>query len=79
MKVEALFYFREQILADPTAEEESLASGSITVVVVNDHVSSVHKPGGTPISVDKLDDCINETKKQAKYLTGLINKVLRKT
>ncbi|XP_044729332.1 exosome complex component RRP43-like [Chrysoperla carnea] len=63
----------EQLIVDPTAEEEDLCNGSITVVIVDDHVRSVHKPGGVPISNINIEACIAETKKQAKYVVNLIN------
>jgi len=65
--------FEDQIITDPTCEEEDLSSGLITIVVKNGELCSVHKPGGNPISEEKLMGCIQETIKHAKLLTTLIN------
>ena len=33
------------ILADPCGEEESLSNGTVTVIIANDELHSIHKPG----------------------------------
>lgn len=65
--------FEDKIITDPTAEEEDLSSGLITIVVKEKELCSVHKPGGSPISEEKLYDCIQETIKRADLLNTLIN------
>lgn len=39
------FYFSEILFVDPTAEEENLATGQLTVVTTDDKLCMVHKPG----------------------------------
>ncbi|KAF5296261.1 hypothetical protein FQA39_LY12598 [Lamprigera yunnana] len=65
--------FEDKIITDPTAEEEDLSSGLITVVVKDKELCSIHKPGGSPISEEKLFDCIQETIKHADLLITLVN------
>nr|CAD7258598.1 unnamed protein product [Timema shepardi] len=51
--------FEDDILiSDPTAEEENLCSGVLTIVVQGSQLCSVHKPGGSPLSETQLQDCI---------------------
>lgn len=40
-----IFYFSEILFVDPTAEEENLATGQLTVVTTDDKLCMVHKPG----------------------------------
>lgn len=35
----------DTILADPCGEEESLSNGTVTVIIANDELHSIHKPG----------------------------------
>ncbi|KAF5302008.1 hypothetical protein FQR65_LT08673 [Abscondita terminalis] len=65
--------FEDKIITDPTAEEEDLSSGLITIVVKDKELCSVHKPGGNSINEEKLLDCIQETIKHADLLDALIN------
>lgn len=45
----------------------------ITIVVKDDNLCSVHKPGGTPVSEEKLYECIQETIKHAELLRTLVD------
>ncbi|KAF2894241.1 hypothetical protein ILUMI_11934, partial [Ignelater luminosus] len=65
--------FEDNLITDPTHEEEDLSSGLITIVVKDDNLCSVHKPGGNPISEEKLYECIQETIKHAELLRTLID------
>jgi exosome complex RNA-binding protein Rrp42 (RNase PH superfamily) len=37
--------FSEILFVDPTAEEENLATGQLTVVTANNKLCMIHKPG----------------------------------
>lgn len=64
--------FEGIILTDPTAEEESLCSGVLTVVVAGTELCTVLKPGGTPLKEEQLIKCIEQSMGQARLLEGLI-------
>ena len=40
-----IFCFSEILFVDPTAEEENLATGQLTIVTIQDKLCMVHKPG----------------------------------
>lgn len=63
-------------MTDPTQEEENLSSGLITVVVKDDELCSILKPGGSPIPDDDLSTCIKIAKKRASLLNKLIETAL---
>ncbi|KAK5643943.1 hypothetical protein RI129_007788 [Pyrocoelia pectoralis] len=65
--------FEDKVITDPTAEEEEISSGLLTIVVKNKELCSIHKPGGSPLSEEKLYDCISETINHADLLITLIN------
>ncbi|XP_041864333.1 exosome complex component RRP43 [Melanotaenia boesemani] len=65
------------LILDPTAEEETLSTAQLTVVTdEDDRLCSVHKPGGTSLSGDKLQECINRAATRQKEIQKLIDKVL---
>lgn len=61
------------MLTDPTVEEEDLCSGSVAIVVKNNELCSVHKPGGSPLLDEKLLKCINSSKVRAQLVDKLIH------
>ncbi|XP_010901892.2 exosome complex component RRP43 [Esox lucius] len=66
------------MIVDPTAEEETLSTAIITVVMDEEkHLCALHKPGGTSLSGEKLQDCINRTTIRHKEVHKLINKVIQ--
>uniref|UniRef100_A0A3Q3MDZ6 Ribosomal RNA-processing protein 43 n=1 Tax=Mastacembelus armatus TaxID=205130 RepID=A0A3Q3MDZ6_9TELE len=65
------------LIVDPTAEEESLSTAQLTVVTdEEDRLCSVHKPGGTSLSGDKLQECISRAAVRQREIQKLINKVI---
>uniref|UniRef100_A0A3Q2Q603 Exosome complex component RRP43 n=1 Tax=Fundulus heteroclitus TaxID=8078 RepID=A0A3Q2Q603_FUNHE len=65
------------LIVDPTDEEENLATAHLTVVTDEDgRLCSVHKPGGTPLSGEKLQECINRATARQREIHKLIDKVL---
>ncbi|MGH0175972.1 UNVERIFIED_CONTAM: hypothetical protein FKN15_071781 [Acipenser sinensis] len=65
------------IIVDPTVEEENLSTGMITVVTDEDEkLCAVHKPGGTALSGEKLQDCISRAITRNKEVNKLLNEVL---
>ncbi|XP_068456677.1 exosome complex component RRP43 [Clinocottus analis] len=65
------------LIVDPTAEEESLSTSRLTVVTDDDErLCIVHKPGGTPLSAEKLQECINRATARQREIQKLIDKVI---
>jgi exosome complex component RRP43 len=61
------------VLADPTAEEESL-SGSTFTIIYNDkkEICSILKPGGTTLAESTLKDCMERAKKRVDEVMPLL-------
>uniref|UniRef100_A0A3Q3QLM3 Ribosomal RNA-processing protein 43 n=1 Tax=Monopterus albus TaxID=43700 RepID=A0A3Q3QLM3_MONAL len=65
------------LIVDPTAEEESLSTAHLTVVTdEEDRLCSVHKPGGTSLSGEKLQECISRATVRQREIQELIDKVI---
>ncbi|KAK9536554.1 hypothetical protein VZT92_006327 [Zoarces viviparus] len=65
------------LIVDPTAEEESLSTAHLTVVTdEEDRLCIVHKPGGTSLSGEKLQECINRATARQREIQKLIDKVI---
>ncbi|KAM3869245.1 exosome complex component RRP43 [Diretmus argenteus] len=66
------------LIVDPTAEEESLSTAQFTVVIdEEDRLCSVHKPGGTSLSGEKLQECISRATARHREIRKLIDKVIQ--
>ncbi|XP_030294493.1 exosome complex component RRP43 [Sparus aurata] len=66
------------LIVDPTAEEESLKTAQLTVVTdEEDRLCTVHKPGGTSLSGEKLQECISRATARQREIQKLIDKVTR--
>ncbi|KAI4901251.1 hypothetical protein NFI96_015260 [Prochilodus magdalenae] len=68
------------IIVDPTAEEESLATALVTAVTdEDDQLCAFHKPGGSSLSAEKLQDCITRAVTRHREIGKLIDQVLAST
>jgi len=67
------------LLADPTWEEEQLASASLSVVCVQETAEVCHlrQPGGAPVSQVALQTCIAAAQQHAKTLAKAVHKVTK--
>uniref|UniRef100_A0A8K9UKW5 Exoribonuclease phosphorolytic domain-containing protein n=1 Tax=Oncorhynchus mykiss TaxID=8022 RepID=A0A8K9UKW5_ONCMY len=67
------------LVVDPTAEEESLCTSTITVVTDEEEgLCAPHKPGGgTSLSGEKLQDCISRATTRHREICKLIDKFLQ--
>ncbi|XP_017684066.1 PREDICTED: exosome complex component RRP43-like [Lepidothrix coronata] len=66
------------LIVDPTAEEEDLATGTVTIVTDEEsRLCSVHKPGGSLLTRTKLQDCITRAITRHKEVKKLIDKVIK--
>ncbi|KAK7863974.1 hypothetical protein R5R35_000084 [Gryllus longicercus] len=66
----------EVILVDPTSDEESLASGLVTITVQNDQMCSVYKPGGSPLADENMQACLSRARTRAIQMNNLIEAAL---
>ncbi|XP_013388851.1 exosome complex component RRP43 isoform X1 [Lingula anatina] len=65
------------VFADPTDEEENLATGKVTIVTTEeDKICFVHKPGGSPLSDDKLQNCLQRSFIRAREARNLVETTL---
>ncbi|RUS76657.1 hypothetical protein EGW08_015587 [Elysia chlorotica] len=64
------------LLVDPTHEEEKLATGAITIIAEGGNLVSIYKPGGTPLTDEQMEDCIDRALKRSKEASQLIGETL---
>uniref|UniRef100_A0A3P8WX36 Ribosomal RNA-processing protein 43 n=1 Tax=Cynoglossus semilaevis TaxID=244447 RepID=A0A3P8WX36_CYNSE len=65
------------LMVDPTDEEESLATAQLTVVTdEEERLCCLHKPGGTAMSGEKLQECMSRATVRQREIQKLINKVI---
>lgn len=67
---------RKGLIADPTAEEEELAHGSVSIAVHKAKVVFTYKPGGLIITPEDYQKCINLATDRAVSVQNLIGSVL---
>lgn len=70
-------YFSSDILTDPTYEEESLCAGIVTIVVKDEEICSVLKPGGSPVSEEDLLTCISKSIERGNLIAKLVNNAIQ--
>ncbi|XP_071124993.1 exosome complex component RRP43-like isoform X2 [Mytilus edulis] len=69
--------FDDNILfVDPTAEEENLATGIVTIVTTDDKLCLVHKPGGSPLRPEQLTNCFDRSFDRSKEISRLIDETI---
>ncbi|XP_032878127.1 exosome complex component RRP43 [Amblyraja radiata] len=65
-------------IVDPTAEEETLSSGIATIVIDEDNrLCAVHKPGGSVLSSEKLQDCVVRAETRHREVHKLLAEVIK--
>ncbi|XP_015284487.1 PREDICTED: exosome complex component RRP43 [Gekko japonicus] len=70
--------FDSLVIVDPTAEEEDLATGTVTIVTDEEgKLCSVHKPGGSALMGAKLQDCIGRAKTRHKEVKKLLDTLIK--
>ncbi|KAA3468045.1 exosome complex component RRP43-like [Gossypium australe] len=69
---------KKYILADPTAEEESIMDTIVTVVLdSSSQLVSLHKPGGTVLAyTSAIQDCIALTRQRVKELQKILEEAI---
>ncbi|PPD79932.1 hypothetical protein GOBAR_DD23162 [Gossypium barbadense] len=69
---------KNYILADPTAEEESIMDTILTVVLdSSSQLVSLHKPGGTVLAyTSAIQDCIALTRQRVKELQKILEEAI---
>ncbi|XP_055627513.1 exosome complex component RRP43-like [Toxorhynchites rutilus septentrionalis] len=66
-----------KIIADPTVEEETIATSTITITICNSTLSYINKSGGDPLEQEKLDECIDNAMKREKSVQKLIQTMIK--
>lgn len=66
-----------KIIADPTAEEETIATSTITITICNSTLSYINKSGGDPLEQEMLDKCIDNAMKREKSVRSLIQTMMK--
>ncbi|XP_026227838.1 exosome complex component RRP43 [Anabas testudineus] len=65
------------LIVDPTSEEESLSTAQLTVVTDEEgQLCSLHKPGGTSLPGEKLQECISRATTRQREIQKLVDKVI---
>lgn len=64
---------KDNVLADPTAEEESIIDTSVTVALdSSDRIVSIQKPGGGVTSMAIIKECISLAKERRRKLREIL-------
>lgn len=66
------------IITDPNAEEVGLSTGSFTIAVCDGEICLVHKPGGSAVTPNQLENCLIQALQREKSIKSLLNSVLEK-
>lgn len=66
---------QKYVLADPTADEESIADTSITLATCDGEISYVLQPGGNPIEPKQFDSLVKQANRREKYIKSLLHNV----
>ncbi|EFA02571.1 exosome complex component RRP43 [Tribolium castaneum] len=64
--------FDDKILIDPTVDEEDLSTSLVTIVVKEEELCFVHKPGGCVFTEEQLLKCVEESTKRATVIEEII-------
>lgn len=66
------------VLVDPDLLEEQLQTGSLTLTVnIDNEICSISKAGGSPISTQKLIECVDIAKHRGAELNAEIRRALQ--
>lgn len=61
------------LIADPTDEEETFCLGRLTIVMDEEKICCIHKPGGVPISFELFLKSLAKSRKRTELVRSLIN------
>lgn len=65
------------LIVDPTAEEEQLSLGNITVVTRDSEIVYLLQSGGISIDPKQLDKCIEINMTRSRYIQALVLSVFK--
>ncbi|XP_078457000.1 exosome complex component RRP43 isoform X1 [Lampetra planeri] len=66
------------LLVDPTDEEEALSCGTVTIVTDEaDQLCAVHKPGGSPLSAEQMQDCVTRALQRGAEVRRLLHETIK--
>lgn len=66
---------QKYLLADPTADEESIADTIITIATCDGQLSYVHQTGGSPLEPKQFESLIQHATKREKYIKNLVHNI----
>lgn len=69
-------FYSKTLLTDPTDEEENLCSGVLHIVVKDEELCTVLKPGGSPLTDELLSKCVSSAKEHSVHVKKLIKTAL---
>ncbi|KAL3880410.1 hypothetical protein ACJMK2_032650 [Sinanodonta woodiana] len=64
------------MFVDPTVKEESLTTGTVTIVTNDNDLCIVQKPGGSPLTADQINTCFERAFSRSKEVLRLIDETL---
>lgn len=64
---------KQLLIADPTDDEESLSLGTLSIILDEEAICYIHKPGGIPVSQDLFIESLAKSKRRANLIRSLIN------
>lgn len=64
-------------MTDPNADEETLSSDQVSVVVANGDLCLVHKPGGIALTSKQMHECLSQALDREKKILGLLESALQ--
>lgn len=64
---------KQLLIADPTDDEESLSLGTLSIILDEEAICYIHKPGGIPVSQDLFIESLAKSKQRANLIRSLIN------
>lgn len=72
---EQIFTYSNNVLNDPTSEEEILSTGVLIIVIRAEtgEICGIHQPGSDSLKPEDLEDCIIKAQKKTKAVTELIS------
>jgi exosome complex component RRP43 len=65
------------LLADPTADEESIIETTVTISVSDGEISYVYQPGGSSLLPQQFESLVKQATNREKYLKSLLESIFK--
>lgn len=66
---------QKYLLADPTADEESIGDGTVTISTCDGQLSFVYQPGGNPLQPQQFETLVKQACQREKYIKSLLQSI----